>query len=377
MKPSPRIRNPSVKAAAENPTPISQSRSRNTTSKASTATPTPTPKARTPSGQAKPKKQRVTFKLKGLQETPISQLASPPVTPATPPAADDRVDTPSTTTEKDTDAVTPLQWMLRMQQLQIPTLPGLSTPLTVPAKTYTEPILKLPPHVRRRIFDLVLNGDAQITLSTFGDYQEWKAPAIVRVNPNFLDDALPVLLRRTTLVSHRGEEFSTAKVLSNGAARSAVEKLDFPRAYLNGPNDLRIFEIMRACPSLREVTLDICVDHLLRPTMDNGDLAGWESMPFLEVDNRYLLHIIAHLPNLTVLKCRLVGDSYGWKRRLVLPVLDEIAIFLLQFTSGRLVFESLGWWGRKETGYGSRMPTVRGDGLVLAKDMPDIMDCSA
>lgn len=180
------------------------------------------------------------------------------------------------------------------------------------------------------------------------------------------------------LVIHRGEEFSAAKVLSNGAARSAVEKLDFPRAYLNSPNDLRIFEIMQACPSLREVTLDICVDHLLRPTFDNeGNIVNWESMPFSEVDKQYSLYVIAHLPSLTVLTCRLVGDCYGWKRRLVQPVLDEIATFLPQFTSGRLVLKSLGWWGRKEIGYGSRMPTVRGDGLVLAKDETKVMDCSA
>ncbi|TID16039.1 hypothetical protein E2P81_ATG08900 [Venturia nashicola] len=379
MKPTPRNRNPSVKAAVEKPVPTT--RLHNTTAKVSTATPTPKPMTRAPSGQAEPEQLRVILKLKGLTTIPNSQLASPPITPVTPPAAHNSIDaTPessSKTTGKDPGAVSPPRWM-KMQGLQIPTLPGLSTPLTVPAKTYNEPILKLPPHIRHRIFDLVLNGEGQTTLSTFGNYREWIAPAIVRVNSHFLEDALPVLLRRTTLVIHRGEEFSAAKVLSNGATRSAMKKLEFPRAYLNSPNDLRIFEIMRACPSLREITLDICVDHLLRPTLDNeGELVGWESMPFSEVDKQYSLYVIAHLPNVKVLNCRLVGDCYGWKRRLVQPVLDEVATFLLQFTSGRLVFQSLGWWGRRENGFGSRMPTVRGDGLVLVKENPEAMDCSA
>lgn len=237
-----------------------------------------------------------------------------------------------------------------------------------------QPILGLPRHVRHRIFNFAFDDEGQTTLSVFGDYQTWKAPAILLLNPHFLEDGLPVFLHETTLVIHRGDEFSAANVLSAGATRSAVEKLDFPRAYLNGTDDLRIFEIMRACPSLREVTLDICVDHLLTPTLDEeGDTVNWESTAFSVVDKLYSLHVIAHLPNLTVLKYRLVGDCVGWKRRLVQPVLDEIATFLLQFTSGRLVLESLGWWGRREIGYGSRMPTVRGDGLGLAKTKSEVM----
>lgn len=205
------------------------------------------------------------------------------------------------------------------------------------------------------------------------------APAILRLNSDFLEDALPVFLHRSTLVIHRGEEFTAAKVLTDGAVRSAVEKLDFPRAYLNSSNDLRIFEIMRACPSLREVTIDICVDHLLRPKLDEeGNQVSWESMPHSNVDELYSLSVIARLPSLAVLKYRLVGSGYGWKRQFAQPVLDEIATLLLEFTSGSLVFESLGWWGWKEVGYGSRMPTVQGDGLVLTKeDETEVMDCSA
>lgn len=180
MKPTPRIRKPSRKVTAESPKPIlrirssaantnqaisnpaarQSSRSRGATTNEAISTPGPKPNTRsrntktkaptstlqlmtrTRSGQAEPKQQHLTVTAKGSTATPNSQLVSPPFTPTTSPATDDSVDKPSElsriTTEMDTGAVAPPQWMLTMQRLQIPTLAGLSTPLTVPTKSYTE-----------------------------------------------------------------------------------------------------------------------------------------------------------------------------------------------------------------------------------------------
>lgn len=140
MRPTPRNRNPTAKAARATPAPRPTPRSGNTTAKAATATPTPRPMTRSASGQAPPKHPRLIIKVKSdVATSATSQLASPPITP---PAADDTVDTPSklpsNTTGEATNAFTPPQWLLKMQQLQEPTLPGLSTPLTVLAKTYTQ-----------------------------------------------------------------------------------------------------------------------------------------------------------------------------------------------------------------------------------------------
>lgn len=132
MKPTPRNRTPSVKAATAIPTPIPTTRSRDTTAMAAAATPTPIPMTRMPSGQAEPKQQRVFLRLRGFTDTPDSQLASPPITP---PAADDSFETAS---KLHINTTGPPQWMLRMRHLQQHTLPELLTPLTVPAKTYTE-----------------------------------------------------------------------------------------------------------------------------------------------------------------------------------------------------------------------------------------------
>lgn len=237
--------------------------------------------------------------------------------------------------------------------------------------------MKLPESVRHKIFNFAFDIERQTTLSTFGDYRQWAAPALLRVTPHFLEDVLPVFLQRVTLVVHRGEEFRVAKILSVGTVRTAVEKLDFPRSFLNSPTDLRILEIMRACPSLKEVTLDVRVDDLFRPELDEkGNQVSWESMPVLDVDERYSLDVIAHLPSLAVLKYRLVGDCYGWKRQFAEPVLEEIAS-RLKSTPGHIAFESLGWVGWKEAGFGSRIRTVRGDGLVIEKSEPGDMDCTA
>jgi hypothetical protein len=230
--------------------------------------------------------------------------------------------------------------------------------------------------VRHKIFNFAFDVERQTTLSTFGDYRQWAAPAILRVSPHFLKDALPAYLHRVTLVVNRGEEFRVAKVLSIGTVRTAVEKLDFPRSFLNKPADLRVLEIMRACPALREVTLDICVDHLLRPKLDaDGTQLSWESMPVPDVDGRYSFDAIARLPTLAVVKYRLVGDCYGWKRQFAEPVLEDIAR-CFKSTTGQIAFESLEWVGWKEVGFGSRIPTVRGDGLVIVKRDHGAMDCS-
>ncbi|QDS70396.1 hypothetical protein FKW77_009318 [Venturia effusa] len=378
-RPTPQNRNPAVEVTTVTADPRPTTRGRDITAEAAIDA-TPRPMIRTSSSQAPRILGRQKFKNdRKLTTTTTSRLVSPSITPL---RAHDSAGTPSlrfskmTGEEPDAD-VLPL-WLLKTRPLPTLALPGLSTPLTVPIKTYTEKILRLPQPIRHRIFDLIFDLENQTTLSTFGNWQEWKAPAILRLNRNFLEDALPVFLRRTTLVIHRGEEFSVAKVLSNGPARSAVTKLDFPRAYLNSRDDLRVFEIMQACPSLRELTLDICVDHLLRPKLDKqGNQVSWEPMPLLQINKRYSLALVARVPNLAVLRYRLVGGCYGWKRQFVQPVIDDIAALLLKFTSGHLVLQSLGWWGWKETGWGSRIPTVRGDGLVLARDTPDIMDCSA
>lgn len=185
-----------------------------------------------------------------------------------------------------------------------------------------------------------------------------------------------MFLRRAILVVRRGEEFRTAKILSVGPIRAAVEMLDFPRSFLNNPSDLRVQEIMRACPSLKEVTLDIRVDHLLRPKVDGeGNQVSWESMPVPNVEERYSFDVLSCLPGLRALKYRLVGDCYGWKRQFVQPVLKEIASRFMS-TPGQISFISLGWVGWAEGGFGSRIPTVRGDGLVLAEGKPDVMDFS-
>lgn len=144
MRPTPRTRNPTAKAATATATDLPKSkptpRSHNPTANAATATPTPRPMIRSASGQAPPKHPRLIIKVKSDVATPAtSQLASPPITP---PATGDTVDTPSqppsNTTGEATNAVTPPQWLFKMQRLHEPTLPGLSTPLTVLAKTYTQ-----------------------------------------------------------------------------------------------------------------------------------------------------------------------------------------------------------------------------------------------
>jgi hypothetical protein len=237
--------------------------------------------------------------------------------------------------------------------------------------------LRLPESVRHKIFNFAFDVENQTALSVFGDYRQWAAPALLRVSAYFLEDVLPVFLDRVTLVVHRGEEFRVAKILSADTVRAAVTKLDFPRSSLNSPTDLRTVEIMRACSSLKEVTLDICVDHLLRPELNElGDQVSWESMPVLDVDKRYSFDVIARLCSLTVLNYRLVGDCYGWKRQFAEPVLEEIAS-CFKSAPGQIAFKSLGWVGRSEDRWASRIPTVRGDGLVMAKCEPDAMDCSA
>jgi hypothetical protein len=197
------------------------------------------------------------------------------------------------------------------------------------------------------------------------------------VNPHFLEDVLPVYLSIVTLVVNRGEEFQVLRLLSHERVRNAVRALDFPLYFLNSVFDRKNLEIMQACPGLKEVTVDMCVDHLLRPKqLVDGTQVSWESTPRADVVQRYGFEQIARLSTLTVLKYRLISDCYGWKRQFVEPVLGEVAKCFSDSTGGRISFLSLGWVGLNGSGYGARLPTVRGDGLSgFIKQEPDIMDC--
>ena len=102
---------------------------------------------------------------------------------------------------------------------------------------------------------------------------------------------------------------------------------------------------------------------------------NWESISVPNVDERYFFHVMARLPNVAVLKNRLVRDCYGRKRHFAELVLGELAR-RFKSTIGQIAFASLGWVGWKELGFGSKIPTVRGDGLVIVRRDPHAKDHS-